>query len=179
MSSFARRTIKTTAAAAGIAALGVGFAGQAFAADTPELPTLPDVDAFGALTDADLPDVLGSLPEAPTADLAALPDAFSFDAASFVTDGVDASALSDVSAVELPSVPDDAALPELPALSEAGLPGLPELPALPVDLPELPELPAAPSADVLSSITDAAPDVTDLGAPQFDAASLAGDILAG
>ncbi|MFD1650775.1 hypothetical protein, partial [Pseudonocardia alaniniphila] len=104
MSSFARRTIRTTAAAAGIAALGVGFAGQAFAADTPELPTLPDVDALGALADADLPvDVLGSLPEAPTADLAALPDAFSFDAASFVTDGVDASALSAVSAVELPA----------------------------------------------------------------------------
>ena len=168
MSSFARRTIRTTATAAGIAALGVGFAGQAFAADMPELPTLPEADALGTLSDADLPDVVGSLPEAPSTDLAALPDAFSFDAASFVTDGVDAPALpdvSDVSAVELPSVPDDAALPELPAL--------------PVDLPELPELPAAPSADVLSSITDAAPDVTDLGAPQFDAASLAGDVLAG
>ena len=46
MSSLARRSLRTTAAAVGIAALGVGLAGHALAA--PELPALPGTDGLPA-----------------------------------------------------------------------------------------------------------------------------------
>jgi hypothetical protein len=64
MSTLARRTLRTTAAAAGMAALGVGLAGNALAApadsepaSTPEsaLPALPALPAGNPL--ASLPDV--------------------------------------------------------------------------------------------------------------------------
>ena len=52
MSSLARRSIRTTAAAAGLAALGVGLAGHAFAvpgAALPGAPAVPGADALGAV----------------------------------------------------------------------------------------------------------------------------------
>src|SRR5689334_24964650 len=58
MSSLARRTLRTTAAAAGMAALGVGLAGNALAApaDTPQAPepALPVLPALPALPTANL-----------------------------------------------------------------------------------------------------------------------------
>jgi hypothetical protein len=126
--SLARRTLRTTAAAAGIAAVGVGLAAPAFAA--PELPAAPSTDELGALPAA--PDasaaqhMLAALPAAPTS-MPDLPTLVSFEMPSMTTAGP-----------ELPAAPDAHALPaapELPAAPDAhALPAAPELPAAP-DLP--------------------------------------------
>jgi hypothetical protein len=98
MSSIARRSIRTTAAAAGIAALGLGLAGPALAA-----PSVSDLPAVPALDPTDAPAVdtavpgLGAFTRA--ADTArsstpALPDAFSFEAPKLDSGAVNPSYLS-------------------------------------------------------------------------------------
>jgi hypothetical protein len=112
--SLARRTLRTTAAAAGIAAVGVGLAAPAFAA--PELPAAPSTDELGALPAA--PDasaaqhMLAALPAAPTS-MPDLPTLVSFEMPSMTTAGP-----------ELPAAPDAHALPAAPEL-----PAAPDLPS--------------------------------------------------
>jgi hypothetical protein len=184
MTSFARRSIRTTAAAAGIAALGVGFAGHAFAApalpelplpdglDAPSLPVAPDTSA--------LPNVLGELPnpssDLPAGDLADLPPVFTFEGPTVYT----ASDMAELPTDSLPGVPALSDLPgtgalSVPSLPEAGLPELPELPEAGVPslatagLPELGALPELPATDGLPSLPEVA--TPDLGS---DIASLGG-----
>ncbi len=101
MTSVTRRAVRTTAAIAGIAALGTGLAGAAAA-----LPTLDDLPLADALQTDAVPD-LSSLVPAGAHDTAAVPA---------------------LSGVELPKLaaPMGDGLPELPAV-----PGLPSLAQLP------------------------------------------------
>ena len=73
MSSLARRTLRTTAAVAGIAAAGVGLAGPAFAA--PVAPERPSTDEAAPAPDArSTPNLAGEAPK--TSDLPDLPQLF-------------------------------------------------------------------------------------------------------
>ena len=87
MSSLARRALRTTAAAAGIAALGTGLAGNAVAAPAagPEAPTPGPTAAPQGLTSA-LP--LAGLPSTPAVPgLTNLPILFVFEAPTINTAG--------------------------------------------------------------------------------------------
>ena len=83
MSSLARRSLRATAAVAGIAAVGLGIVIPAFAAPAPgpdggnTAPTPPD----GAST----PNVVDELPKAPVVDLADPPPLFTFEVPSVHT----------------------------------------------------------------------------------------------
>jgi hypothetical protein len=123
MSSLARRSLRTTAAAAGIAALGVGLAGHAFAA--PELPALPGADSLPGT------DSLPAAPESPAAP--ALPEAPS-------ADGMSVPGLMNI---EMPAV--NTAAPELPAGDAFAVPTAPEFAAPEFAAPEF-GTPAAPTA---------------------------------
>ncbi|QJY45700.1 hypothetical protein [Pseudonocardia broussonetiae] len=132
MSSLARRSLRTTAAAAGIAALGVGFAGHALAA--PALPALPGTEG---LSEAGLPaaPALPAAPEAPATP--GLPSAEGWSVPGVVN-------------FEMPAV--NTAAPELPAGDAFALPTAPEL-AVP-EAPAAPELPAAPEAPSTSPVVN-------------------------
>ncbi|WP_300007260.1 hypothetical protein [Pseudonocardia sp.] len=136
MSSLARRSLRTTAAAAGIAALGVGLAGHAFAApELPAAPALPGTEGLGALEGmAGVPE----LPAAPSAEGFSMPGVINFEAPSVNTAGPELPALD---AFAVPAVP---AAPAMPAA-----PQLPAAPAAPSALtaPEVPSLPEAPTTD--------------------------------
>jgi hypothetical protein len=122
MSSLARRSLRTTAATAGIAALGLGFAGQAFAAPAaPELPALPGADGIG---DA-------GLPAAPTTPGLPSQDGFF---------------MPGVANIEMPTV--NTAAPELPAGDAFVVPSAPEFaaPESP-NADAVPVLPEAPSTE--------------------------------
>lgn len=181
MSSLARRSLRTTAAAAGIAAIGVGLAGPALAA--PALPELPGgTDALGGLgaLDSGALGGLGALegmtgvPAEPSADSlgstdsASIPGLGTFEMPTVTTA---APALPALDAFEFPGIADmDFAasdlsfLPAVESLAseeyafdldqDAGSVPLagPELPALPgADLLALPGVPAAPAAPGLPS----------------------------
>lgn len=100
MSSLARRSLRTTAAAAGIAALGLGFAGQALAA--PELPALPGADGLGE----------AGLPATPTTPGLPSEDGFF---------------MPGIANIEMPAI--NTAAPELPAGDAFAVPTAPELAA--------------------------------------------------
>lgn len=126
MSSLVRRSLRTTVAAAGIAALGVGLGGHAFAA--PELPALPGADGLGApaLPDlAGMTGMLGQLPAAPR-DMSDLPQLFTFEGPTVNTAG--------------------------PAPAFAGLPIAPAAPGL--ELPALPLLAAPTSSATANGLAD-------------------------
>lgn len=76
MSSLVRRS---TATAAGIAALGAGLAGHALAAPAPAAPAAPESEAPAAPDTAALQELLANLPAAPGGEVAELPEMFSFD----------------------------------------------------------------------------------------------------
>lgn len=89
MSSLARLGLRTTAAAAGIAAIGAGLAGHAFAAPTPGVPALPGAPLpnAGSLSNiGSVPNVVGELP-APPSSLSELPQLFTFEGPTFNTAG--------------------------------------------------------------------------------------------
>jgi hypothetical protein len=121
MSSIARRSIRTTAAAAGIAALGLGFAGPALAA--PSVSDLPGLDPTSApALDSAVPGTAAFTPVADSApsSMPALPDVFSFQAPTTHAATIDPSYLSAFNptaytgSVGSPSVPTEmnaAALP--------------------------------------------------------------------
>jgi hypothetical protein len=80
MSSLARRSLRATAAAAGIAAAGVGLAGPAFAA--PAAPERPSTDDAAPSTGS-TPNVLGSAPK--TSQVPDLPQLFTIQGTSVHT----------------------------------------------------------------------------------------------
>jgi hypothetical protein len=82
MSSLARRTLRTTAAVAGIAAAGIGVAAPAFAA--PEQPGTDGAAVPAAPEAGASPNVVGDLP-AP--DMANLPQLFTVEGTSVYTAG--------------------------------------------------------------------------------------------
>lgn len=168
MTSFARRSLRTTAAAAGIAALGVGFAGHAFAA--PSVPNLPVPDGLDAPSlpmapdTSDLPNVLGELPtpaDLPSGDLAKLPPVFTFEGPTLYT-ASDMPELSDLPTDSLPGMPSVTDLPgadavSLPSLTDAGLPSLPEAGLPSIAAAGVPSLPG----------TDSLPSIPEVGAPDL------------
>jgi hypothetical protein len=148
MSSLARRSLRTTAAAAGIAALSVGIAGHAFAA--PEAPALPGADGLGAapapaVPNADASALEAMLGTAQSGNVSELPQVFTFEGPTVNTAG------------PMPEFA-ELGLPFAPAAPEADLLQAPQLPAAGPEAPELaaPELPAAPAAP-------AAPNTDALG----------------
>lgn len=138
MSSLARRSLRTTAAAAGIAALGVGLAGQTFAAPAP--PAVPDMPAAPALPDADALSAFEVLermspgvpqtPETPSEDGFTMPGVINFETPTVTT-----------------------AAPAPPALDAFAVPAAPALPAAPGS-PTAPALPAVPGAPSMDGILD-------------------------
>lgn len=103
MSSTARRSIRTTAVAAGIAALGIGVAGPALAAPSAaDVPELPALDVAGApAVDTAVPG-MAAFTQATDTGMPALPDAFAFDAPSLDS----ASVPTEMNAASLPAAPD-------------------------------------------------------------------------
>jgi hypothetical protein len=82
MSRLARRTLRATAAVAGIAAAGVGLAGPAFAA--PAAPERPSTDDAAPAPDArSTPNVLGNAPK--TSELPDLPQLFTIQGTGVYT----------------------------------------------------------------------------------------------
>jgi hypothetical protein len=162
MSSLARRSLRTAAAAAGIAAIGVGFAGHAIAA--PEVPALPGADALGALALPDagaLPDVFGGVPAAPSTDMANLPQVFTFEGPTVNT------ATPALPQADLPQAP-EAGLPDAPAapgVQEApAAPGLPAAPAAPA----APALPQTPGTEALAGIVNVDGGMDQVSGPEVD-----------
>lgn len=188
MSSLARRSLRTTAAAAGIAALGVGFAGHAFAA--PEAPALPGTDI---LATPELPNTTGGaemLEEfmaAPETGEAGLPGLLAFEMptvnmaspAQTSNNDVDADAVG----MERFSTPNTDAVTE--ALSGFGAPmlpaagpnivGAPASPGAP-PAPEAPAVPAAPglpgAPEDLAKIIDTGSGLDQVNGPEMDAATI-------
>ena len=85
MSSLARRSLRATAAVAGVAVAGVGIAVPALAAPAPG----PDgvTSAATPLDGASIPNVVDELPKAPVVDLADPPPPFTFEVPSVHTAG--------------------------------------------------------------------------------------------
>jgi hypothetical protein len=82
MSSLARRSLRATAAVAGIAAAGVGFTAPAFAA--PAAPERPSTDDAAPAPDAgSTPNVVGDLPK--TSELPDLPQLFTIQGTGVYT----------------------------------------------------------------------------------------------
>ncbi|MHA6791917.1 hypothetical protein ACVGVM_00095 [Pseudonocardia bannensis] len=149
MSSLARRSLRTTATAAGIAAIGVGLAGNAFAAPAvptaPELPATPGADALTTPDAASAPEALADLQSAaPSAEAAGLPELFSF---------------------EMPNVETQTA-PESTGFHTAGLPEAPSAPSAPEFGTE--QIPSNPATDAFGQFgnADAAGQVQE-GATDF------------
>ena len=114
MSSLARRTLRTTAAAAGIAALGAGIAGNAVAAPAESAAPTPETTSALAALPTALP--LTDLPSAQA--MPALPMLFVFEGPTVTTSALDAVALpvSGHSAAQQAS-----SVPALSALDSGGL----------------------------------------------------------
>lgn len=113
MSSLARRSIRTTAAAAGIAALGIGIAGPALAA--PSVADLPALDPTSApAVDTAVPGMADFTKVADTApaSMAELPGAFAFEAPS-----LDTASVPSVESLSIPTEMNAAALPSAPDTS--------------------------------------------------------------
>lgn len=160
MSSLARRSLRTTAAAAGIAAIGVGFAGHALAA--PEAPALPGTDAVEAPDLATAPDLLSELPTAPSegSELPA-PFAFEMPATAPTTDEESAAdSAQEAEAQEAPAAPAAPAAPTLPGLDALAFP------AMPLASSDIaPVVPGAPSTDGIANM-DVGPADSNGGAPE-------------
>lgn len=128
MSSFARRTLRTTAAAAGMAALGVGLAGNALAAPdeadrTPAPAPSPALPVMGAVP---VNNPLASLPRVPQ-NLGQLPMLFVFQGPTVNTAGPSpdaAPARTHVAHVDADGTGDsgDTDAPETDTTADADLP---------------------------------------------------------
>jgi hypothetical protein len=165
MSSIARRSIRTTAAAAGIAALGLGFAGPALAA--PSVPELPALDTTAApAVDTAVPGTEAFTRAADTAQtgMPALPDAFAFQSPSAGPAAVDPSYLSTfdptsyMGSVDSASVPTEMNAAAMPA-SPSALPstdGLANLDGTFNGASVNNDTPALPSLDMANAFADLA-----------------------
>jgi hypothetical protein len=124
MSNLARRSLRTSAAAAGITALGVGFAGHAFAA--PEAPAQPDSTSGGSTAPAQpaaggVGNLLGDRSALPTPDMSELPPLFTFEMPTVTTNtaapgtgpSTGPSTASDSRTAGLPSA--ESVVPEAPS----------------------------------------------------------------
>jgi hypothetical protein len=169
MSSLARRTVRTTAAAAGIAALGAGLAGNAVAAPSADVDA-PAPGAASALQG--LPSVvpLTELPSAPAVpNLADLPMLFVFQGPTVNTAGPASTPAP--SATQLPSVDQVPGSDQVPGLGAvptpdaavptAALDGAVNGVALPVsgpaaDQPEADPAPSTPAQGGALSALDSA-----------------------
>mgnify|MGYP001110228669 CR=1 FL=1 len=155
MSSFARRSIRVTAAAAGIAALGVGFAGQALAAPSlPEVPELPAVDP-AALPSVDSVPGLDSFTQvvdtvqSSTPSVTDLPDAFHFEVPTVDTGAFETGSVDPTSALPSLDVPTELAAASLPSADVASFNGS-------VNSYQVSN-PALPSLDSLTGLTSQLP----------------------
>lgn len=130
MSSHARRSLRTTAAAAGIAAIGVGIAAPAMAA--PETSPVGDGTAAEALAPAaagPAAGLLGKIPALPN-NVADLPMLFTFQGPTFNTAGpalpvVEPAASEEAAPAEASPLPDPGQLTQQNNIS-----GLPKTDAL-------------------------------------------------
>lgn len=174
MSSLARRSLRTTAAAAGIAALGLGFAGQALAAPAlPELPAMPGADGLGE----------AGLPAGPTAPALPSEDGFFMPGVANIempAISTAAPALPSGDAFAVPTAPELAA-PEAPASPAAPNFASPEFAA--PDLAGVESMPSVPEAPSTDGVMDTDFDVEqgeDAEAPGADGAEQSsGSALAG
>jgi hypothetical protein len=163
MSSLARRTLRTTVTAAGIAALGAGLAAPAFAAPAlPALPSLPGADALPGTDAIPGADALSTIPGTDALPGAgALPPAFSFEAPTVDTAADDADDSSDDDVAVNSALPGVPQLPPVP-----GTDALSSLPA-PADLP----LPPLPGPEALAPVVNAEgtglPDPTAISPADF------------
>lgn len=158
MSSLVRRS---TATAAGIAALGAGFAGHALAAPVPAAPAAPEFEAPAAPDTAALQELLANLPAGPAApggDVAQLPELFSFD--------MPAATQSSVPAAEMPGLDSlgDAGGEEGPVNFDVG----PD--------PAAPGLPNTDSVDLEGTMPDPAENApaVSVGPMEFSGDALSG-----
>lgn len=133
MSSLARRSLRTTVAAAGLAAIGVGIAGPAVAAPAvPELPGGPEA-LTGPMT--------GGLP-APSTEGVIVPGVANIERPSIGTVGPELPALD---AFELPDM-SDLAFGALPIAAQTPTP------------PHAPQPPQAPQTDAVDGAATVDPD---------------------
>jgi hypothetical protein len=149
-SSLSRRSVRTTAAAAGIAALGAGFVGTASAA--PSETARPETGGPDALRTFDTRAVEGLLtqvPNAPATDISELPPIFTFEGPTVNTSSA-----------------------ETPSLLEAGLSEAPEISGLPAPSSDLLE-----HAGVLEHIGNIQGGSDQLNVPEVS--SFTGDNQAG
>jgi hypothetical protein len=154
MSSLARRTLRTTAAAAGIAALGAGFAGNAVAAPAVDTDT-PAPETASALQGLTSAAPLAGLSNPPSvSNLSDLPMLFVFQGPTVRT-----AEPSGTPAPSLPSTPQLPGVEQIPGSDQ--VPGLDALPtpdttvpvALPVSEPaaDRAEAEVTPEVDVAPS----------------------------
>ncbi|WP_345606380.1 hypothetical protein [Pseudonocardia adelaidensis] len=149
MSSLARRSLRATAAVAGIAAAGVGLAGPAFAA--PADPERPSTDEAAPAPDTrSTPNLAGDLPK--TTELSDLPQLFTIQGTGVYTA--------------------DHGLPELPTAGSFPTEALPS----PNDALNFDRGQETRSTDV--NFRTAAPEARDGAMQQLDAASVFGALPA-
>ena len=147
MSSLVRRSLRATAAVAGIAAAGVGLAGPAFA--TPADPERPSADeAAPAPEDRSTPNVAGGLPK--SSELPDLPQLFTIQGTGVYTA--------------------DQGLPELPTARHLPTQALPS----PDEAVNFDRHQESRSTDV--NFRTAAPEARDGAMQQLDAASMSGEL---
>jgi hypothetical protein len=137
MSSLARRTFRAAAAAAGIAALGVGVSAPAWGVEVPGILEADVVQGPG-VPGHTIDQTLSVIP-ASGAQVAALPELFAFEAPSFTTTAPEAgeSATLEDADVEDREATDEIAAEEsnaTPAPDASALPSLPALGQLPANL---------------------------------------------
>jgi hypothetical protein len=142
MSSLARRTFRTAAAAAGIAALGVGISAPAWGVEVPGVLDADVVEGPG-VPGHTIDQTLAVIP-ASASELAALPQLFTFEAPSFTTTapGASESATAEEADVEDREATDELAADEsdaarsdaTPSAEASTLPTLPALGQLPANL---------------------------------------------
>jgi hypothetical protein len=136
MSSLARRTFRTAAAAAGIAALGVGISAPAWGVEVPGIVEADVVKGPG-VPGHTIDQTMAVIP-ASAAAVAELPQLFTFEAPSFTSTAPQASESATAEQADADrDVSDEVAAEEsdaAPTPEASGLPALPALGQLPANL---------------------------------------------
>jgi hypothetical protein len=162
MQNLVRRSVRTTVAVAGLAALGVGLAAPAFA-----LPGVPDVSGIGSGPTTDqLPAASTGVTKATDA-TSSLPGTFQFAPPSVPSAPAEAAPAESATSTE--SAPESAPSPE--STEQAPAATTPEQAAVPAATPGvLPSIPGSPVAAQASPQVAGLP--TDSAMQALDAASL-------
>ena len=151
MDNLVRRSVRTTVAVAGLAALGVGLAAPAFA-----LPSVPDVSGIGSSPTTDqLPDASTGFTKATDA-MSALPGLFQFAPPSAVP-SAPAEAAPAESATSTESTTPESAESTEQAPEQAAVPAttpgaLPAIPGLPVAAQASPQVAGLPTSSALQAL---------------------------